>query len=109
MLETSITKTGSASIGMHLKLLMQSIRSAPEKLKEFKEKGYYLIVTTSRPYHKIFGILQKLKDSGIEFDQVISDLPLGPRHLINDSKGDEVRAIIHVLERDKGIKDIHID
>lgn len=88
---------------------IEIIEGSPEKLKEFKEKGYYLIVTTSRPYHKIFGILQKLKESGIEFDQVISDLPLGPRHLINDSKDDEVRAIVHILERNKGIKDIHID
>ena len=88
---------------------IEVIPGSPEKLKEFKEKGYYLILTTSRPYHKIFGIIQKLKGSGIEFDQIISDIPVGPRHLINDSKGEEVRAIIHALERDKGIKDIKID
>jgi len=88
---------------------IEIIEGSPEKLKEFKEKGYHLVVTTSRPYHKIFGILQKLRDLGIEFDQVISDLPVGPRHLINDSKDDEVRAIVHALKRDGGIRDIHID
>lgn len=80
-----------------------------EKLKEFKEKGYYVILATSRPHHKIFGVLDKLKSIGIEFDQLICDLPVGPRHMINDMKGNEVRTIAHVLKRDEGIKKIRID
>jgi len=88
---------------------VEIIEGSSEKIKEFKEKGYYVILTTSRPYYKIFGILNKLKAHGLEFDQIISDLPVGPRHLINDSKGDEIRAVIHPLKRDEGIKNIRID
>ena len=88
---------------------IEVIPGSPEKLREFKEKGYHLIMTTSRPYHKIFGILQKLRAFGIEFDQIISDMPVGPRHLINDDKGEEVRSFIHRLERNKGIRDVNID
>lgn len=79
-----------------------------EKLREWSEKGYYIIMTSSRPYNKIYGLLNKLKSLGIEFDRVICDLPLGPRHLINDSKGNEVRAFAHVLKRDKGLGEVKI-
>ncbi len=85
------------------------IDGAIEKLREFREKDYYLVLTTSRPYTKIFGIIEKLKDQGIVFDQIICDLPVGPRHLINDSKNDEVRAVAHVLKRDEGISSVQID
>lgn len=88
---------------------IEILKGAPEKLKEFREKGYYLILTTSRPHHKTFGIINKLKSLGIEFDQIICDLPVGPRHMINDMKGDEVRTIAHVLKRDEGIKKVKID
>jgi hypothetical protein len=40
---------------------------------------------------------------------VVCDLPIGPRHLINDSKDGEVRAIAHAVARDKGIADLEID
>jgi len=88
--------------GIDIKLLPKSA----EKLQEWHDKGYYIILTSSRPYNKIFGILNKLQEKGLFFDQVICDLPVGPRHLINDSKGIEVRAFAHVLERDKGVGDI---
>jgi uridine kinase len=77
-----------------------------DKLKEFREQGYYLILTTSRTYDKVFGVIERLKVEGLEFDQIICDLPLGPRHLINDSKGDECRAFAHIITRDEGIKSI---
>lgn len=88
---------------------IEILEGTPEKLKEFRDKSYYLILTTSRPHHKIFGIINKLKSEGIEFDQILCDLPVGPRHIINDMKGSEVRTIAHVLKRDEGIKKIKID
>lgn len=87
---------------------IEIIEGSAEKLKEFRDKGYFLILTTSRVQSKVFGIVEKLKLMGLEFDQIICDLPVGPRHLINDSKNGEVRAFAHVLERDEGIKDIHL-
>jgi uridine kinase len=79
-----------------------------EKLKEFRLKGYHIVLTTSRSQANIFGVLEKLRLMGLECDQVICDLPVGPRHLINDSKDQEVRAFAHVLNRDTGLKAVKI-
>jgi hypothetical protein len=45
---------------------------------------------------------------GIIFDQVICDLPVGPRFLVNDSKGKEVRAVAIALDRDSGIESVEL-
>ena len=87
---------------------MEIIEGSLEKLKEFRDKGYFLILTTSRPQNKVFGVVEKLRSMGLEFDQIVCDLPVGPRHLINDSKDGQVRAIAHALKRDEGIKDIKL-
>ena len=80
----------------------------PEKFKEWVEHGYYIVLVTSRPYNKVFGVLNKLVSLGVRFDQVICDLPVGPRYLINDSKGKEVRAFAYPLERDIGVGGVDI-
>ncbi len=82
---------------------IEILPGSSEKLREFRARGYYIILTTSRSYAKTFTILEKLKAEGLEFDQVICDLPIGPRYLINDSKGDECRAFAFALVRDQGI------
>ncbi len=87
---------------------IQVLEGSAEKLQEFREAGYFLVLTTSRPQHKIFGVLKILKEAGIEFDQIICDLPVGPRYLINDSKEGETRAIAIVLERDQGIRSLRL-
>jgi uridine kinase len=87
---------------------IEILEGSVEKLRNFRNNGYYLVITTSRPQSSVFGVIEKLRKMGLEFDQIVCDLPVGPRHLINDSKGDEVRAIAHVLERDGGIKNIDL-
>jgi uridine kinase len=84
------------------------LEGSVEKLKEWRKKGYLIILCTSRQFIKTFGILNKLRSKGIIFDQVICDLPVGPRFLINDSKGKEVRAIAIALDRDNGIGSIEL-
>jgi len=93
-----------AEDGNDIKLLPNSA----EKLKEWHEKGYYVVLTSSRSYNKVFGVLNKLEEKGIKFDQIICDLPLGPRYLINDTKNKEIRAIAYPLKRDKGVGDVDI-
>lgn len=61
-------------------------KEVAKRLKELKEQGHHLIVTTSRPYHKVFEITNKLRSQGIEVDRVICDLPLGSRILLNNEK-----------------------
>jgi len=65
---------------------IEFVKESVEKLKKLRKEGYYLIMTTSRPYSKVFGVLERLKSKDIYFDQIICDLPVGPRYLINDSK-----------------------
>jgi uridine kinase len=88
---------------------IELIEGSQEKLKELKEKGYYLVLTTSRPYHTIFGILNKLKSQGVAFDQVVSDLPLGSMHLIHNDHDGRTNAVVHPLKTNEGIKNIRID
>lgn len=90
--------------GDDIKLLDGSV----EKLKAFRRKGYVVVLTTGRTQSNVFGVLEKLRSLGLEFDQIICDLPIGPRHLINDSKDGEVRAIAHPRIRDVGIEDVEI-
>ncbi|MBD3233293.1 MAG: HAD hydrolase family protein [candidate division Zixibacteria bacterium] len=85
---------------------IELLEGTVEKLGELRAKDYYIILTTSRPYSKVFGILRKLESMGLYFDQIICDLPVAPRYLINDSKGAEIRAFAHSLQRDEGIKNI---
>lgn len=87
---------------------VELIDGAAQRLREMRELGYHIVLTTSRPQSKVFGVLDRLSAEGLEFDQVICDLPVGPRHLINDSKDNEVRAFAHVITRDEGIGGIDI-
>ncbi|HTQ37462.1 MAG TPA: HAD hydrolase family protein [Pirellulales bacterium] len=87
---------------------LELIEGSVEKLKKFRSQGYMVILTTSRTQSNISGVLNKLRTLGVEFDQLICDLPIGPRHLINDSKNNEIRAIAHSLTRDLGLKDVEI-
>jgi len=56
----------------------------------------------------ILGVLEKLRALGLECDDIICDLPVGPCHLINDSKAGGVRAIAHPLLQDAGLKNVDI-
>jgi histidinol phosphatase-like enzyme len=87
---------------------VELLEGSVEKLKEFRQKGYVIVLTTGRTQSNIFGVLEKLRSLGLEFDQIVCDLPIGPRHLINDSKDEDVRAFSHAINRDAGIKDVTI-
>jgi uridine kinase len=88
---------------------LELLEGSLEKLQEFQEKGYVVILTTSRTQSNVCAVIEKLRALGLNCDQIICDLPLGPRHLINDSKGEEVRAIAHPVIRDAGIKDVSVE
>lgn len=79
-----------------------------EKLREFRAKGYCLVLTTSRVSSNVVQVIERLRANGLNFDQIICDLPIGPRYLINDSRDDECRAIAYSTVRDGGIAHIHL-
>jgi len=63
---------------------LQDIKvNSADKVKELKARGCHLVLTTSRPYNRAYDIFNKLKEQGIEFDQLVSDLPVGQRHVID--------------------------
>lgn len=88
---------------------IELLEGSVEKLKEYRKNGYVIVLTTGRTQSNIIGVHEKLRSMGLEFDQIICDLPIGPRHLINDSKEKEIRAIAHALIRDTGIKNVEIE
>jgi len=87
---------------------IEFIEGSLEKLKEFRDNGYSLVLTTSRLGNKIFGILEKIKSMGLEFDHIVCDLPVGTRIQISDSKNGEPRAAAYVVKRNAGIKKLKI-
>jgi uridine kinase len=87
---------------------IEVLPGSAEKVAELRRSGYAIVLTTSRPMAKAFGILEVLKRHGLEFDQIVCDLPVGPRHVVNDSKDDEARAFAHALPRDRGIAGLEI-
>ncbi len=91
--------------GDDIKVLEGSV----EKLREFRAKGYYLVLTTSRAGANIFRVIDVLRAKGLEFDQIVCDLPIGPRHLINDSKDGQCRAFAYAIPRDGGITGIDVE
>jgi uridine kinase len=83
---------------------IEFIEGSLEKLKTYKDQGYFLVLTTSRPGNSVFGIVEKMRSMGLEFDQIVCDLPVGPRHIVADSKNGDPGAEAHVVKRDEGIK-----
>jgi hypothetical protein len=73
-------------------------------LKDAKEKGYFIVLTTARAYTACLPIMKVLKEQGFIFDRLLFELPTGPRILINDGpeKG-AVKAIAHNVPRNLGV------
>ncbi len=81
-----------------------------EKINQFKDICYYIIITIERKKNVTYikNLLDKLK---IKYDRIISDIPSGPRILINDIKPSrpfyEMAKQINLI-RDHGIQNINI-
>tara|TARA_R110002074_G_scaffold402324_1_gene607090 strand:- start:156987 stop:157340 length:354 start_codon:yes stop_codon:yes gene_type:complete len=90
---------------------MCDIAGAAEKLFEWHNKGYNVILTTGRPEHMRSITIDNLKSQGIMYDVLIMDLGPGPRILINDTDPDhpdEEKAVAINVPRNKGIKSIEL-
>ena len=75
-----------------------------EKLTEWNEKGYKVIITTGRPKSRRLRTMRQLRRTGIKYDQLVMGLNRGLRILINDQKPDmPVTAKAYNLERNAGI------
>tara|TARA_R110002020_G_scaffold46539_24_gene132429 strand:- start:5194 stop:5571 length:378 start_codon:yes stop_codon:yes gene_type:complete len=85
------------------------INGTLEKLHEWRDQGYYIVITTARPKSNKNLLIEQLNAAGIVFDDIIIGLPSGRRVVINDKKPDMIHTAAGItLERDKGIGDLKI-
>jgi histidinol phosphatase-like enzyme len=80
-----------------------------EKLLEWRDKGYYIILTTGRTFYGCKNVFTDLKKFDFTFDQILCELPPTKRILINDNKFEGVdKAQAICITRDVGIGSIEI-
>jgi len=96
-LHAIITKEPVVLPGVHL------------RFAEWREKDYYVVITTARPESIRSLTLKHLTDNGLWCDQLVMGLPIGPRVVINDVKPNGmITAKAYCIERDKGLKNVNI-
>lgn len=80
-----------------------------EKLIEWRDAGYYIILTTARTQGSRLTTEAQLDKMGVFYDQLVMGLPTGPRVLINDIKPDGTLTAKAInLVRDTGFEDIQL-
>jgi hypothetical protein len=79
------------------------------KILEWRQKDYYIVLTTARP-EGCRSITQKQLDRhGIFYDQLIMGLPVGPRVIINDKKPDGMITADSVcVDRNIGLESVEV-
>ena len=79
------------------------------KFAEWREKDYYIILTTARPEDCRSVTEAQLMHCGLFWDQLVMGLPVGPRVVINDKKPNGlVTAEALCIERNKGLSNVQI-
>jgi len=80
-----------------------------EKLDEWEEKGYQIIITTGRKESLRKFTEKQLLSFGITYDMLIMGLIRGERIVINDKKFDGTRTASFVnIERNEGIGNLNL-
>lgn len=83
---------------------------ALEKLREIRDAGHTIILTTARPEELRDFTVVELGISGVPYDQLVMGLARGRRHLVNDMSPSEPgeRATGWNLVRDEGLEKIEV-
>jgi len=79
------------------------------KLLEWKSQGHQIVLTTGRVTDRREKLEKQLSDLKIPYDQLVTNLPSGPRILINDKKPySEIHQMAQAiqLKRNEGISQI---
>ncbi len=81
-----------------------------EKLREIRDCGHTIVLTTARPASLRLLTVIELEKHVIPYDHLIMGLPRGPRHIINDMSMSVPgpRAIAWNLERDEGLEQVKV-
>ena len=88
----------------------QLLEGTLEKIKEWDQKGYRIILTTGRRESSRKRTEKHLNSLGIIYDYLIMGIGGGDRIVINDRKPDSERDTCYAinLTRNVGIKDVDI-
>jgi len=89
----------------------QALPGVVEKMQEWEQAGYKIILTTGRREYLREFTVKQLTKMGIWYDQLIMDVGSQRRFLINDIKpySPENTAVAINLERNQGIGDLNLD
>ena len=88
---------------------MELLDGTLDKLNEWDQKGYRIILTTGRKEGLRSQTEKQLQEVGIIYDQLIMGIGGGARYIINDNKPDGRETAFAVnIERNEGIKNINI-
>lgn len=86
-------------------VIAEPIPSTIEYLRQQKEEGHMIILTTARPDNLLEHTIWELKNNFVPYNSIITGIERGPRYLINDMDPNKPgeRAIAINLIRDQGI------
>ncbi|HEX3999278.1 MAG TPA: phosphotransferase [Pirellulales bacterium] len=82
-----------------------------EKLAEWVDAGYLVVLTTARPPSDQAPLEQSLREAGVAYHRLILGLPSGPRYSINDRKPSAIlvpQTVAYEVSRNEGIQHIVI-
>ena len=91
-------------------LKLEVLKGTHEKLRDWDNKGYTIIITTGRK-ESLRSVTEKLlSECGIIYDKLIMGIGGGKRYLINDRKpyGDEDYAVAINIDRNIGINGLEL-
>lgn len=82
------------------------VKNVPSKLRDLKNKGHVLVLTTARPEKYRDLTKQELKMFNIPYDQLVMGIGRSTRYLINDMESpNEPRAISLNIIRNEGFSE----
>jgi hypothetical protein len=90
---------------------LKVLPGSKEKLAEWIDEGYLVVLTTARPQSEEAQLEQALRAQGIPFHRLAMGLPSGPRYIINDRKPSAMlvpQVVSYEISRNEGISHIAI-
>ena len=84
---------------------------AVKRIRDWKEEGYYIVLSTARNGLNREYLTNELKRNNIIYDELIMDLSSGPRIVVNDRKPSEFlrpSASAFEVKRNQGIMDLDV-
>lgn len=89
--------------------VIEVIPGVVEKLNEIRNNGHTIILTTARPERSREVTVKQLESVGIIYDQLVMNLPVGKRTVVNDEKPNVwIMADSYTVKRNKGISCLDI-